>query len=92
MKKLNVTRESVSTRGGGVEITLDNFGYEEQRMTAYQNYLGGGMLGGIGNSCTMTDWAEDDTLVIVAKRLRQHWADLMEIDVDDFEGLSVSAY
>ena len=35
----------VSERGGGVEIDLTRFGFSGQKMSAYQNYLGGGMLG-----------------------------------------------
>jgi len=37
--KFKILRESISTRGGGVEISLDNFGYSKEKMTAYQNYL-----------------------------------------------------
>lgn len=41
-----------SYRGGGIEISLDNLlGTEDDLcMTAYQNYLGGGMLGRICHS------------------------------------------
>ena len=51
----NITREDFSRRGGGVELDLTAFGYEDEFLSAYQNYLGGGMLGGIGNSCTVED-------------------------------------
>ena len=40
-----IIRERVSTRGGGVEISLTKFGFRGEKMAAYQNYLGGGMLG-----------------------------------------------
>jgi len=40
-------RCEASGRGGGIEISLDYFGYEGEKMAAYQNYLGGGMLGAI---------------------------------------------
>lgn len=40
-------REEISTRGGGVEINLTPFGFNGHKMTAYQNYLGGGLLGRI---------------------------------------------
>ena len=39
-----VLREAISSRGGGVEIDLTRFGFKGQKMSAYQNYLGGGML------------------------------------------------
>lgn len=45
-------RCEASHRGGGIEIDLtDLFPYiEGAKMTAYQNYLGGGMLGAVCNS------------------------------------------
>lgn len=55
--KNNTLRCEISYRGGGIEIDLAELlkksetGEEEDYlMTAYQNYLGGGMLGSIGNS------------------------------------------
>jgi hypothetical protein len=38
-------RLEISSRGGGVEIDLTRKGFPGQKMSAYQNYLGGGMLG-----------------------------------------------
>ena len=47
----NTTRCEVSSRGGGIEINLDKLlNGGRLKMTAYQNYLGGGMLGRIANS------------------------------------------
>lgn len=43
--KKSILREEISTRGGGVEIDLTDFGFQGEKMAAYQNYLGGGMLG-----------------------------------------------
>lgn len=40
-----VLRLEVSYRGGGIEIDLTPFGFGYERMAAYQNHLGGGMLG-----------------------------------------------
>lgn len=33
------------SNGGGVEIDLTRYGFKQQQMSAYQNNLGGGMLG-----------------------------------------------
>jgi len=47
-------RMDVSRRGGGgIEIDFSSLGYPGEKMTAYQNYLGGGMLGSIGSSNTI---------------------------------------
>lgn len=47
----NTLRLETSRRGGGIEIDLSDYLQKTgAKMTAYQNYLGGGMLGSIGNS------------------------------------------
>lgn len=47
----NTIRCEASFRGGGIEIGLDDLlGTEGHKMSAYQNYLGGGILGRICNS------------------------------------------
>ena len=40
----NITREEYSYRGGGCELDLTEYGYEDEFLSAYQNYLGGGLL------------------------------------------------
>ena len=40
-------RSNITTRGGGVEIDLTTLGFEGHKMAAYQNYLGGGLLGAV---------------------------------------------
>lgn len=92
----HITREQFGERGGGCEIDLTAFGYEDELMSAYQNYIGGGIRGAIGNSCTVEDWQLDEKLVRIAKRLRDYYTDrLYEFDlVDEFnevlEGRPVS--
>lgn len=46
-------RKEVTSRGGGIEISLDTLGYEGEKMSAYQNYLGGGMLGKVAVNDTI---------------------------------------
>ena len=80
-----VIRKKISTRGGGIEIDLTSFGYEDEKMTAYQNYLGGGMLGAIGNDCTISEWKEDEKLVEIADKLAKHFHTLTNHSDDEFE-------
>lgn len=49
----SLLRYDISHRGGGVEISLDSYGFEGEKMSAYQNYLGGGMLGRVVSDCTL---------------------------------------
>ena len=69
----NILREQITYRGGGVEIDLTDFGYEGAKMTAYQNYLGGGMLSSIGNDCTIREWRDDATLCMIAEQLAMYY-------------------
>ena len=74
----NITREDFSYRGGGVELDLTAYGYEDEYLSAYQNYLGGGMLGCIGNSCTIEDWRMNEKLVKLAEQLRDYYQERMD--------------
>jgi len=51
--KENTLRCEASHRGGGIEINLAELlpDVEEPLMSAYQNYLGGGMLGRVVSNC-----------------------------------------
>lgn len=71
----NITREEISHRGGGVELDLTAYGYEDEYLSAYQNYLGGGMRGAVANSCTVEDWRMDEKLVRLAGELREYYED-----------------
>lgn len=80
----NITQEDLSHRGGGVELDLTAFGYEDELMSAYQNYLGGGIRGSVANSCTIEDWQMDDKLVRIADELREYYEDrLHELELID---------
>ena len=80
----NITREEISYRGGGVELDLSDFGYEDEYLSAYQNYLGGGMRGAVANSCTIEDWEMDEKLVRLASELRDYYDErLYELDLVD---------
>lgn len=77
-----VLRKEISSRGGGIEIDLTPFGYEGEKMSAYQNYLGGGMLGRILNSCTIE---MDEKLKEVADALMRYFHELTNHSDDEFE-------
>lgn len=81
-------RQQISHRGGGIEISLDKFGYEGERMTAYQNYLGGGMLGRINNDCTIRDWQDDPKLCEIAEKLAIYFHGLTNPDEDQWESVT----
>lgn len=93
--KDNITRELYTSRGGGIEIDLTNYGYEGQKMSVYQNYLGGGMLGGIANDCTISDWKDDMELIDKAFELKILYCQNMGLDASHFlstKTIPISAY
>tara|TARA_R100000655_G_scaffold109802_2_gene165568 strand:- start:663 stop:959 length:297 start_codon:yes stop_codon:yes gene_type:complete len=85
--EFKVLRQQITTRGGGIEIDLTPFGYKYMKMTAYQNYLGGGMLGSINNDCTIRDWQGNPELTKIAKKLSMYFHKLTNPD-DEYEGMS----
>lgn len=77
----------VSERGGGIEISLTTLGFKGRGMTAYQNYLGGGMLGSIQNDCNVPNWKDNPRLVKIAEQLAQYYHSLSNPD-SEWEGMS----
>ena len=86
MKTINfeeiTLRMEISSRGGGIEIALDDLGWPDVKMTAYQNYLGGGMLGRVCNACTISDWQDTQELVEIAEQLAEYFHNLTNPDPD----------
>lgn len=86
-------RQEISSRGGGIEIDLTRFGFKGEKMSAHQNYLGGGMLGRINandtiraynKSCTEKQAAKLDK---IAERLKKYFHELTNPDTE-WEGQS----
>lgn len=111
MKKINfeeiTLREEISQRGGGIEISLDTLGFPNERMAAYQNYLGGGMLGRVCVNDTITSQTgyklskiKEKKLVEIGEQLKEYFFSLTNPDEDEWESvsfeqnqkMSVSAY
>lgn len=77
------TRRKVTSRGGGIEIDLSYFGYPDGAlMSAYQNYLGGGLLGSIQNDSTVSNWMNDNKLVSIALELSKYFHSLTNPDTE----------
>ena len=78
-------RVEAGYRGGGIEIDLTAFGWSGVTMTAYQNYLGGGMLGAIGNSCNLSGWEGNEQLSTIADNLARYFHSLTNHEGDEWE-------
>lgn len=72
-------RQEISSRGGGIEIDLTSLGFEGEKMSAYQNYLGGGMLGKVCANDTIranSPFVEESVareLDAIAEELKKHF-------------------
>ncbi len=86
-------RQQLSSRGGGVEIDLTRFGFKGEKMSAYQNYLGGGMLGKVEANDTIRAFEKPCTdkqnakLDRIAERLKKYFHKLTNPDTE-WEGQS----
>lgn len=92
----NTLRCEAGYRGGGIEIDLAdllNAGrtdkYDEYCMTAYQNYLGGGLLGRICNSYNfrVDELPASKQVVIseISEALNRYFHNLTNHDDDEWE-------
>ena len=75
-------RSEISSRGGGIEISLDTLGFKGEKMAAYQNYLGGGLLGKVESNNTIEAYKKPCTdkqkakLDKIAEQLKQYFHSL----------------
>lgn len=100
----NIIRLDASGRGGGIEIDLSELlckkngnytdKYEGYRMTAYQNYLGGGMLGSIQNdySFNRDELSKIDNALVdkITLELNRYFHSLTNHEGDEWEETSFS--
>lgn len=86
-------RADYGMRGGGIEIDLTPFGIEGEKMTAYQNYLGGGMLGRICSSNTINathkivEVSLQEQIDKIAEELKKYFHTLTNPD-EEFIGMT----
>ena len=79
-----ITLRLVISNGGGVEIDLTRKGFPGQKMSAYQNNLGGGMLGKVCvndtiRTCTDKQRAKLDK---IGEELKRYYFDLSNPDTE----------
>lgn len=72
MKEINIDdrilRCEISYRGGGVEIDLSDIFGDDAKMSAYQNYLGGGIAGSIQSDQNFERTSESEEIAEQLKR------------------------
>ena len=89
-------RQQTSHRGGGIEIDLTTLGFDGHKMSAYQNYLGGGMLGSIQANDTIRSQESNVRLQLefsnrfkeldaIGEKLMKYFHELMGGDEEEYE-------
>lgn len=87
-------RKEVTHRGGGIEISLDTLGHSGERMSAYQNYLGGGMLGrvcandSIRANHKFVELSLAEELDEISEQLKQYYFSLTNPEDDEWAGMT----
>jgi hypothetical protein len=110
MKEINFEeiklKKVISSRGGGIEINLTTLGFKGEKMSVYQNYLGGGMLGRICENNTINAYnkvissKKQLKLEQIAEELKKYFHSLTNPEEGEWEsvsyeqnqGMSISAY
>jgi len=89
-----ILRKRVTIRGGGIEISLDTLGYEGEKMSVYQNYLGGGMLGKVCANDTIrakhkiVELSITNELDEIAEQLKRYYFNLTNPEQGEWESLT----
>ncbi len=90
--KNNTLRLDASRRGGGIEIDVSELFGEGCKMTAYQNYLGGGLLGAIQSDINFTPSEEQKADVLeLSEMLKRYFHEITNeyaAECDEWNGMS----
>jgi hypothetical protein len=98
MKEINFAeitlKKVISSRGGGIEIDLTTLGFKDEKMSVYQNYLGGGMLGRICENNTINAYnkvissKKQLKLEQIAEELKKYYHSLTNPEDEEWESVS----
>lgn len=85
----NTLRCEVGYRGGGIEIDVSELFGDDCKMSAYQNYLGGGMLESIQSDCNFDTEGlsakKQEVCFNLADELKRYFHGLTNHEGDEWE-------
>jgi len=88
----NIIRLDASRRGGGIEIDASELFGEGCKMSAYQNYLGGGLLGAIQSDVNfMPSEEQKENVLKLSEELKRYFHDITNeeaLEYDEWNDMS----
>lgn len=89
----NIIRIDASRRGGGIEIDVSELFGEGCKMSAYQNYLGGGLLGSIQSDINFTPTKKQGKKVIeLAEELKRYFHKITNEEASEYDEWNKMSY
>lgn len=89
----NIIRIDASRRGGGIEIDVSELFGEGCKMTAYQNYLGGGLLGAIQSDINFMPSEEQKKDVLkLSEELKRYFHDITNEEASEYDEWNDMSY
>ncbi len=89
----NIIRIDASRRGGGIEIDVSSLFGEGCKMTAYQNYLGGGLLGAIQSDINFMPSEEQKADVLeLSEELKRYFHEITNEEASEYDEWSEMSY
>ena len=89
----NIIRLDASSRGGGIEIDVSELFGEGCKMSAYQNYLGGGLLGAVQSDINFTPSEKQRADVLeLAERLKRYFHDITNEEASEYDEWNDMSY
>jgi len=89
----NIIRIDASRRGGGIEIDASELFGEGCKMSAYQNYLGGGLLGAIQSDINfMPSEKQKADVLKLSEELKRYFHDITNEEASEYDEWSGMSY
>ena len=89
----NTLRLDASSRGGGIEIDVSELFGEGCKMSAYQNYLGGGLLGAIQSDINFIPSEEQKKDVLkLSEELKRYFHDITNEEASEYDEWNGMSY
>jgi len=89
----NIIRIDASRRGGGIEIDVSELFGEGCKMSAYQNYLGGGLLGAVQSDINFMPTEEQKADVLkLSEELKRYFHEITNEEASEYDAWNEMSY